>query len=287
MDAADRAGCSSNSPTWSRRKPKNWPRWNRSTAARPSPIPIGDMQGVCQHPPLLRRLGRQDRGPHRAGARQLPVLHAAAAGRRRRPDHPLELPAADAGVEVGPGPGVRQHRRPQAGRADAVDGPAHRRTGDGGGLPRRRRQHRQRHGRNHRRRPGRRIPTWTRSPSPATSIRPRSSRSRRPTRSSAPPSSWAAKGPTSSSPTPTWRRPWPARSTPSTSTAASAARPAAGCSSRRRFIRSSSSGWPRRPRSARSAIRSIRRPSRGRRCRRSRWTRSSATSSWARSRARR
>ena len=45
------------------------------------------------------------------------------------------------------------------------------------------------------------------------------------------------------------RRPSPGRSTPSTSTAASAARPAAGCSSRRRSTRSSSSGWPRRPRS--------------------------------------
>ncbi len=36
---------------------------------------------------------------------QLLLLHAARAGRRRRPDHPVELPAADAGVEVGPGPG--------------------------------------------------------------------------------------------------------------------------------------------------------------------------------------
>ena len=48
-------------------------------------------------------------------------LHAAAAGRRGRPDHPLELPAADAGLEVGPGPGLRQHRRHEAGRADAAD----------------------------------------------------------------------------------------------------------------------------------------------------------------------
>ena len=81
----------------------------------------GDMAGRRQHPALLRRLGRQDRGPDRAGARQLPVVHAAAAGRRRRPDHPLELPAADAGLEVGPGPGLRQHRRHEAGRADAAD----------------------------------------------------------------------------------------------------------------------------------------------------------------------
>ncbi len=56
------------------------------------------------------------------------LLHPARAGRRRRPDHPVELPAADAGVEVGPGPGDRLHRRPQAGRADAADRPARRRT---------------------------------------------------------------------------------------------------------------------------------------------------------------
>ena len=38
------------------------------------------------------------------------LLHAARAGRRRRRDHPLELPAADAGVEVGPGARRRLHR---------------------------------------------------------------------------------------------------------------------------------------------------------------------------------
>ena len=101
----------------------SWPRWNRSTAARPSTTPSATWQGVVQHAPLLRRLGRQDRRPDGPGARQLPVVHAAAAGRRRRPDHPLELPAADAGLEVGPGPGLRQHDRDEAGRADAADRP--------------------------------------------------------------------------------------------------------------------------------------------------------------------
>ncbi len=75
-----------------------------------------------QHPALLCRLGRQDRGPDRSGPRQLLVVHAAPAGGRGRPDHPLELPAPDAGLEVGPCPGLRQHRRAETGRANAADG---------------------------------------------------------------------------------------------------------------------------------------------------------------------
>ena len=62
-------------------------------------------------PPLLRRLGRQDPRPDDPGPRQLLLLHAARAGRRRRPDHPLELPDADGRLEVGPGPGRRLHDR--------------------------------------------------------------------------------------------------------------------------------------------------------------------------------
>ena len=54
---------------------------------------------------------------------QLLLLHPARAGRRRRADHPLELPAADGGLEVGPGPGRRLHGRAEAGRADAADLP--------------------------------------------------------------------------------------------------------------------------------------------------------------------
>ena len=76
-------------------------------------------------PPLLRRLGRQDPRPDDPGPRQLLLLHAARAGRRRRADHPVELPAADAGVEVGPGAGRRLHDRDEARRADAADLPAH------------------------------------------------------------------------------------------------------------------------------------------------------------------
>ena len=41
------------------------------------------------------------------------------AARRRRPDHPVELPDPDGDVEAGAGAGRRQLRRAQAGRTDA------------------------------------------------------------------------------------------------------------------------------------------------------------------------
>ena len=71
---------------------------------------------------LPRGLGRQARA---RGPRPGPP-----AARRGRPGHPVELPAADAGLEGRPGAGHRQHRRPQAGRDHPADGAAVRR-----GLP--------------------------------------------------------------------------------------------------------------------------------------------------------
>jgi aldehyde dehydrogenase (NAD+) len=68
---------------------------------------------------LLRRLGRQARA--RRPGRRSP------AARRRRADHPVELPAAHARVEGRARAGVRQHRRPQAGGDDAADRAAVRR----------------------------------------------------------------------------------------------------------------------------------------------------------------
>ena len=81
------------------------------------------------HLALLRRLADEDRGRRRPGldAEHL-RLHAARAGRRLRPDHPLELPAADGGVEDRPGARRRLHDRPQARRADAADRAAPRRA---------------------------------------------------------------------------------------------------------------------------------------------------------------
>ena len=64
---------------------------------------------------VLRGLGRQARV-------RLPRPRRPAA-RRGRPDHPLELPAAHAGLEDRAGPGGRQHGRPQAGLHDAPDRP--------------------------------------------------------------------------------------------------------------------------------------------------------------------
>ena len=79
--------------------------------------------------PLHGGVDDQDRGQDDpdlgySRARQLPRLHAARSGRRGRPDHPVELPAADGGVEAGTGSGCRLHRGAQAGRADAAVGPA-------------------------------------------------------------------------------------------------------------------------------------------------------------------
>ncbi len=81
--------------------------------------------------PLLRRLGDQGRRRDHPGLDPRPAhadLHAARAGRRRRPDHPVELPAAHGGVEARRGARVRQHRRLEAGRADAALGAASRRA---------------------------------------------------------------------------------------------------------------------------------------------------------------
>ena len=111
-------------------------------------------QGVARRRPaarrrallLLRGLGRQ--------ARVRVPEPAAAPGRRRRPDHPVELPAADAGVEDRAGARGRQHGRAQAGRDDAADRAAVLRRPAPGRAAAGRRQHRHRR-RPHRRRAGR------------------------------------------------------------------------------------------------------------------------------------
>ena len=126
-----------------------------------------------RHVPLHGRLGDapERRDDSRLEPGQLARLYAARAGRRRRPDHPLELPAHDGGLEAGAGAGRGLHDRAQARRADAALGLALRRTDRGSRHPRRRRQHRHRLSARPRARRSPIIPMSTRSPSPA---RPRS-----------------------------------------------------------------------------------------------------------------
>ena len=117
--------------------------------------------------PLLRRLGRQDSRQDDSGQRAVFLLHAARAGRRRRSDHSLELPAVDAGVEAGSGAGVRLHRRDEAGRADAAVGAARGRADSGGRFSARRGEPAARIRTDRRARPSRGIRASTRWPSPA------------------------------------------------------------------------------------------------------------------------
>ena len=63
----------------------------------------------------------------RARAKYL-AYTAARAGRRRRPDHSVEFPAADGGMEAGPGAGDRLHGGAEARRANAAFRIASRRT---------------------------------------------------------------------------------------------------------------------------------------------------------------
>ena len=74
-------------------------------------------------PPLRGRRGvPPDRRAVRAVGRRPATLHATAPRRRRRPDHAVELPDRDPGVEARAGADLREHARAQAG----VRGAAHR-----------------------------------------------------------------------------------------------------------------------------------------------------------------
>ena len=79
--------------------------------------------------------------PERLFGRQIPVAGGARrdlprAARRRRDHRALELPDADRGLGLRPGAGRRQHRGPQAGRADPADRDPDRRAGARGRDPR-------------------------------------------------------------------------------------------------------------------------------------------------------
>ena len=88
-------------------------------------------------PALLRGLADEDRGRRRSPSRRPDILclHAQGAGRRLRPDHPVELPAADGAWKIAPGARRRLHDRAQARRADAAHRAAPRRAALEAGIP--------------------------------------------------------------------------------------------------------------------------------------------------------
>ena len=88
----------------------------RGPAARHRPLPL-----FRRRDPRPGRLALRDRRRHR----RLPLPRAA---RRRRPDHPVELPAPDGGLEARPRARRRQLRGAEARRADAGLDPGARRA---------------------------------------------------------------------------------------------------------------------------------------------------------------
>ena len=174
---------------------------------------------------LLRGLGGQ--------ARVRVPEPQAASDRRRRPDRPVELPAAHARLEDRARARRREHGRAQAGRDDAAVGAPLRRRPAPGRAPAGRRQHR------HRRRPHRRGARRARrrrqdrvhgldrgrQVDPARARRHREEAHAR---------ARAARPRTSSSTTPRSTRRSRESSTGSTSTRATSAARARGCSSRSR-----------------------------------------------------
>ena len=156
--------------------------------------------------------------------------------RRGRPGHPVELPAAHAGLEDRPGAGRRQHGRAQAGRDDPADRAGLRRDLPAGRPAARRRQHHHRRRRDRAaagRAPGRgqgRLHRVDRGRSGDRQVGRRHA-------ASGSPSSWAARRRTSSSTTPRSTRRSRASSTASSSTRATSAAPARACWSRSRSPR--------------------------------------------------
>ena len=126
---------SASSPCWRR-----WTTASRSARARDIDIPL-----VARH------------FYHHAGWAELidDEFPGYRPGRRLRPDHPVELPAADAGLEDRAGARRRQHGGAEARRVHAADRARLRRDLPRGGPAAGRRQHRHRR----RRRPARRSST--------------------------------------------------------------------------------------------------------------------------------
>ena len=137
-----------------------------------------DVAVVRRDLPLLRRLGHQDRGPHDPGLGALGARRQFHAYTLREPVGvcgqiiPWNFPLLMAAFKIAPGARLRQHRRPQARRADAADRAAARRA-DRRGRRSRTACQRASPGSATRARRSPRTTTSTRSPSPAP---PRSAR---------------------------------------------------------------------------------------------------------------
>src|SRR5258708_624419 len=77
---------------------------------------------------LLCRMGRQESRQDHSRAGQIFLLHQARTGRRRRPNHSVELSTIDASVETRSRSRHRLHRRDEARRADSALCSSRRRT---------------------------------------------------------------------------------------------------------------------------------------------------------------
>ena len=104
----------------------------------------GRAQPGCRELPLLRVRDCVDPRRDASDRRFAPVLLAEGAGRRRRPDRSLELPADDDDVEAGACAGGWLRRCAQAGSGDTADGIAHGAARERGRCARGRRQRRRR-----------------------------------------------------------------------------------------------------------------------------------------------
>ena len=136
------------------------------------PFRMAKFGGVIRRgrePALPRRLGHEDPRrhdqPQHAG--RVACVHAARAGRRRRPDRAVELSVRDGRGQDRAGAGRGLHRGAQARGTDAADHAAAGRADRRGGISRRRGQHRHRVRRDRGARAGGALRTSTRSPSPA------------------------------------------------------------------------------------------------------------------------
>ena len=99
----------------SRRSRSPRPGTTARPAARRSPPTSRSRSTTCATSPVRCARRRAGISRDRRGHRRLPLPRAA---RRRRADHPVELPDPDGDLEARPGAGRGQRGRAQAGRAD-------------------------------------------------------------------------------------------------------------------------------------------------------------------------